>query len=107
MLESSGAGSVAKRVMTVGKGESKMSHSITRVTGRWWSTLMATAAVCLAVSPACAQQAEPAPATLLSGELIQIGSEFNGGLIVHAGCRDGDLLVSLATAPNVLVQGTH
>jgi outer membrane protein assembly factor BamB len=39
------------------------------------------------------------------GERILADSGIYGGLIVHVGCRDADLAISLAKAPNVLVQG--
>ena len=38
-------------------------------------------------------------------ERIVAESHFCGGLIVQVGCRDAELAVSLAQAPNVLMQG--
>ena len=44
-------------------------------------------------------------ATELSSERILADSDIHGGLIVHVGCRDASLAVSLAKTPNFLVQG--
>ena len=83
----------------------------------WWSGggrfVLAAAAGCLALCPAWAQTGVPpgAPggpsvaATEVRGERILAESGLHGGLIVHAGCRDAALAISLAKAPNVLVQG--
>jgi outer membrane protein assembly factor BamB len=53
------------------------------------------AAGCLALSPAWVRAGD---------EPILAQRDIHGGLIVHAACRDAALAVSLAKAPNVLVQ---
>ncbi|MFV2065883.1 MAG: PQQ-binding-like beta-propeller repeat protein [Pirellulales bacterium] len=75
--------------------------------------VVAAVAGCLALRAAWAQSGVPpeAPrrprvaATEVSGEQILVDSGIHGGLIVHAGCRDAALALSLAKAPHVLVQG--
>ena len=65
--------------------------------------VLAATAVCLALGSAWAQVG--APAAGVDGERILAESGVHGGLIVHAGCRDAALALSLAKAPNVLVHG--
>ena len=67
--------------------------------------MLAAVAGCLALFPAWAWAGVPMAATEVSGERILAESGIHGGLIVHAGCRDATLAVSLAKAPNILVQG--
>ena len=68
-------------------------------------SVLVAVAVCVALGPAWAQSGVPEVATEVSGERILAESGIHGGLIVQAGCRDAALAVSLAEAPNVLVQG--
>ena len=92
-------------MITVGKGESMMSQRITRVSRRWWSTLVATVTLCLVVGSAWAQQGEPEAATALRGEWI-LAREQVSGRVDRAGRlpRRGPARV-VGQAPNVLVQG--
>ena len=66
--------------------------------------VLAAVAGYLALCPAWAQTGVPGAATEVSSERILADSGIHGGLIVHAGCRDAALAVSLAKAPSVLVQ---
>ncbi len=56
----------------------------------------AVVAVCFAACPSYGAS---------DAERIVAESHFCGGLIVQVGCRDAELAVSLAQAPNVLMQG--
>lgn len=67
--------------------------------------VLAAVAGWFALSPAWAQTVVPGVAGEVSRERILAESGFCGGLIVQVGCRDAGLAVSLAKAPNVLVQG--
>ncbi len=83
----------------------------------WWPggsrLLLAVAVGCLALCPAWAQSGVPpaadgvltAAAADIGGERILADNDIHGGLVVHAGCGDAALALSLAKAPNVLVQG--
>jgi len=76
-------------------------------------TLLALVAVagCLALRPAWAQTdvspaapgRPPVAAAEVNGERILADAGIHGGLIVHAGCRDADVAISLAKKPNVVV----
>ena len=67
--------------------------------------LLAALVGCLAFCPAWVRAGVTEAATEVSSERILAQSGFHGGLIVHAGCRDAALAVSLAKAPNTLVHG--
>lgn len=75
--------------------------------------LLTALASWLALCPAEAQTIVPSQtagsprlaAAELTAERILANSGFQGGLIVHAGCRDAALAVSLAKASNTLVHG--
>jgi len=67
--------------------------------------VLALAAYCLSSSAAWAQTGAELPIAGVSGERLIAESGFHGGLVVDAGCRNPDLVFSLATAPNVLVHG--
>lgn len=76
-----------------------------------WGCVAFAAAAWLILCPAWAQTDVPpgashgpqATGAETGGERILVDSGVHGGLIVVAGCRDADLAVSLAKAPNVLV----
>ena len=66
----------------------------------WIAILVA----CSSTSTACGQDEVALPAAEMTGRRILVESDCHGGLIVLAGCTDGELAVSLGEAPNVLVQ---
>ena len=68
--------------------------------------LFAVLAVCLFSCPVSAQmdRSETAGADV-NVEPLLAESGFHGGLIVHVGCRDAELIISAAQAPSVLAQG--
>ena len=68
---------------------------------------LAAVAVCVAIRPTGAQTGDQprSVGTGVMGERILADSGFHGGLIVQAGLRDAVLALSLAKAPNALVQG--
>jgi hypothetical protein len=59
----------------------------------------------LVFCPVRAQPAAPNPVTEINSEQLIAEEVGHGGLVVQVGCRDATLMVSLAEAPNVLVQG--